>query len=231
MVFIENISALKTDFARQLEARKESEGLVLGDWCFQIGVGGYQPPDPLDIVDVVASSQVLASPEGGMRWLGRVVSSGVGATVALAASPGLLTVSGLSGIPNSAARRWLRLSGFAEGRANGTWFISRWLSATSVEIYNPLVTVDFPVAGTGSWEFREACIQYPNPRALAFQCRLLTGDANSVEVSEVGIWARVLVSPVTPSLVNQSVLYCVGHFPPFVKVPEMNANLHVCCQF
>jgi hypothetical protein len=230
VTIIQAISAVKTNLGRELDARGLTEGVLLGDWSFQLGEGGAVPLDPTSVVPVDPGAQNLVDPVGGARRLGGVISSGSGAAVAAGSEAGHLVVTGLTAMPMGLARRWLVLS---EGplKLNGCWAVVRWLSATSVEIHNPLAKdgVDLPASGLG-WELRQRCVQQPNPRAVTFDGRLLAGDDNGVEFSEVGIFCRVIRAPADPSLEGLSLLYCVAHMPPKVKIPEMVANFHVCVQ-
>ena len=225
------ISALLTDEARHLRARSETEGVLIGDWYFQVGSGGFNPLTPDEANDVDPTATALISPIGGNRFLGRLLDSNIGASVVLSANPGFLVVNGIA-LPNATSGRWLRLSGSTDPNINGTWVISQWLSASSIEICNPLATA--PDAGPLTWEFRERCVQHPNPRSAAFYSRLdvglLTADPNGVELGEVGIFGRVIRSPVDPSLLGSSVLYANCHFPSVTKVEQMRANWHIAIQ-
>ncbi len=229
MTLLAGLSAMKTDYARELEARGEAEGVELGDWSFQVGDAGFNPADPEDVTDADPSLQALESPVGGSRPLGLLVSSGGAAALALG-SGGVVTVTGLTGMPESSARRWLRFTGSGDPNVNGSWVIRRWLSATSVEIINPLLAA--PAAGV-SWEFRENCVLNPNVRAASFYCRLAPADAtvDGTELGEVGIFGRVLRAPTDPALVGAEFLYCVAHMNPVVKVPEMALSRFVTVQF
>lgn len=230
MPILQSISAVKTDFARTLDARGAAESVLLGDWSFQIGTSGYDTLDPNLAMDVDSTLQALLAPTGGQRFLGRVTVSGFGASVALTATPGIVQVNGLTGIPNSAARRWLRIFGSGSATINGTWFISQWLSATSVLVHNPLATASD--AGPLSYELREACVMRPNPQAVDFHGRVLETEANGLQLGEVGIFCRVLRAPVTePGLLGTAVLYANAHHPALSKFPEMVVNYHACCQF
>jgi hypothetical protein len=230
MTLITGLSALKTDLARKMEARAVAEGVALGDWSFQVGTGGYNPASPDQVTVADPSLQVLVAAVGGSRPLGRLVASGAGA-VLTPSGVGTVVVTGLSGIPDWSPLNWIRVTGSGDANANGTWVIRRWISATSVEIENPLQTV--LDAGPRNWEFRQACVGRPNARASSFFARLLKNDATSDghEYGEIGIFCRVLRAPTDPPLVGSPVLYCVAHHVGQVKTPDGVIDRHVVCQF
>lgn len=230
MAIIQSISAGLTDLAREYRARAETEGFLLGDWSFQVGTDGFDPVSPDEATDVDFSLQALGSPVGGTRYLGRVLSSGAGATVTpVPNSGGLVTVTGLTGIPNSIAKRWLRISGSADPNANGTWVISSFNSTTSVDISNPLL--DAADAGL-NWELREACILNPNDKAVDFHGRLEAPDAtvDDQQLGEIGIFCRILSAPTDPSLIGTTLLFANSHTPAFAKMAEMTVGYHICVQ-
>lgn len=220
-----------TDEARKMEARADAEDITLGDWHWQVGTSGFNGGDPTLATAVDPTLQALVAPVGGTRFLGRVLSSGAGATITHTTGfEGIVQVNGLSAMPSNAAHRWLRLSGSGNPAVNGTWLISKWLSATSVLICAPLVVVND--AGPLNWEFREACIFRPNPRARSFHGRLLdTGDAaDGLRLGEVGIFCRVIRSSFDPGLLGNSLLYSVAHVPARTKVPEGRLSFHCVTQ-
>jgi len=223
--------AYLTDLARMLRARREAEAMVLGDWSFQVGTFGYDTFNPTQALPVDTTLNALVAPVGGSRPLGRVLLSGTGAAVTLtgASAPGFAIVTGLVGMPATAARRWLRLSGSASPTVNGTWFIGRWLDATSVEIQAPLITADD--AGPLTWEFRGVVMLRPNPRATDFHGRVVSPDAaDGMQLSEVGIFGRVLAAPTLPTLVGNSFLYACAHHPARTLFTGATLNCHVCIQ-
>lgn len=230
MTTISALSAMKTDLARKLDARGVAEGVLLGDWTFQVGTGGYNPASPDQVTAVDPTLQALVAPVGGSRPLGRLVSSGAGASVVAGPTAGTMLVTGLSGIPVSAVMRWLRLTSSGSALVDGTWLIVEWVSATSVVVANPL---NFPSAGPANWEFREAVTGRPNERASSFFCRLLKNDATSDghEYGEIGVFCRVLRAPTDPPLVGSPVLYCVAHHVGMVKTPDGVIDRHVVSQF
>jgi hypothetical protein len=226
---IQEIDAGLTDLARELRARGEAEGVVLGDWSFQVGTDGFDPLAPDEVTDVDYSLQTLSSPVGGTRYLGRVLDTGAAASVTVL-TDGFMQVDGLAAIPANTYNRWLRVYGSADPLINGTWVISQYNSATSVTVYNPLATADD--AGPLSWELREACVLRPNDKALSFHGRLLAPDAtvDGQELGEAGVFGRVLLAPTEPGLVGSSVLFAVSHYPAYAKFAEMIANYHVAVQ-
>lgn len=231
MAIIQSISAGLTDLAREIRARTETEGFLLGDWNFQVGTDGFEGFDPTLATDVDFSLQALGSPAGGTRFLGRVLASGGAAALTpIANSGGLVDVTGLVGIPNSINKRWLRISGSGDVNANGTWVISQWISSTQVYIHNPLLTA--PDAGPLSWELREACVLNPNPRAVDFHGRLEAPDAtvDDTELGEVGVFCRILKAPSAPSLLGTTLLFANSHHPAFAKMAEMTVGYHICVQ-
>lgn len=225
-----------TLLARQIRTRARNEVIVLGDWRFQVGEDGFDPMNPDDVIPVDIEEQSLGSPIGGLRHLGLVEEdldtfapiSGASAAVAPAATAGYLTVTGLAGIPVHAGRRWLTLSGSADVGKNGLWKISRWISATSVEIYAPLaVGAD---AGPLAWELRRAVMGRPNARALSFYSRFVDTDLVGETLGEVGIFCRVLRSDTDPDLLGQTILFAVGHYPAIIKTNDMFLGRHVVVQ-
>jgi len=138
-------------------------------------------------------------------------------------------VNGLVGMTSAISRRWLRLYGSADPNINGTWVISSFLSATSVVLHNPLATL--ADVGPLGWELREACVAYPNDKAVAFHGRVEGVDvANNNQLGEVGIFGRVIRSPIEPLLLGTTLLFANAHFPARAKFAEMILNLHVCVQ-
>jgi hypothetical protein len=220
------LEALKTDLARGLDARGLAEGVMVGDWSFQVGTGGFGPA--LEATTIDPTMQSLISPVGGTRQLGYVLFSGGGASLAAGGTSGLWVVSGLA-VSGSLVGRWLRLSGSANPSVNGLWLISEAIDATSVVISNPLLTT----ADTGlAWEVRESCCLRPNGRSASFYCRLAAPDASvdGQELGEVGIFGRVLRSPSDTGLLGQTVLWAVAHHPAIIKDSEQALTHHVVVQ-
>lgn len=230
MTIIQSLSAGLTDYARELTARGLAEAVLLGDWSWQVGSYGFDPLNPDEVFPVNFALQTLNSPQGGTRYLGRVLSSGVGISVALTATPGILQVNGLPSSTVSMARKWLRISGSANPLLNGTWVVSRRLTATSIEISNPMVTT--ADAGPLSWELREACVMQPNPRALDFHGVLSSPDltVDEQELGEVGVFCRILRAPSEPGLVGLSVMFAHAHHVALAKSTEMTVGYHICIQ-
>ncbi len=230
MTLIQSVSAGLTDYARELLARGLAEAVLLGDWSFQVGTYGFDPLNPDEVFDVDFALQALNSPVGGTRYLGRVLDSGFGASVALTATPGFLQVNGLTSSTTSMARKWLRLSGSANPLLNGTWVVSARVSATSILISNPMVTT--ADAGPLSWELREAVAMNPNPRAVDYHGNIMAPDAtvDGLELGEVGIFGRVLRAPSVPLLVGTSILYAHAHHVALAKFAEMQIGYHCCVQ-
>lgn len=227
---IQSISAVLTDYARQLIARGLTEGVVLGDWSFQVGTDGFDSGDPRVAEDVDSSLQVLGAAVGGTRYLGRILSSGFGASAALTAEAGVIQINGLAGIPNAISKRWLRVSGAGSANLNGVWNIREWVSATSVRVNAPLVTaLD---AGPLGWEFREACMLQPNNKAVSFHGRLLRNDAtvDGQELGELGIFCRVIRAPGSPGLLGDSLLFANAHHPAVTKAAESVISYHCIVQ-
>jgi hypothetical protein len=223
------LSAKLTDYARTMLARGVAEGVLLGDWSFQVGTGGFDPLNPDQVTEVDSNLQALVAPVGGRRELGRVLDSGAGASIALTSTPGILQVNGLV-LPVVTAPRWLSLSGSADPNVNGLWFVSGYEGDFSpfMFISNPLV--DAPDAGPLNWELREFCMQYPNPRAVDFHGVLGDSDCNGEDLGEVGIFCRVLRAPTDSFLLGQTLMYANCHHVARVKVPESHHGLHVCVQ-
>jgi hypothetical protein len=229
MTIIQSISAGLTEYARELRARGEAEGVVMGDWSFQVGTDGFEALNPDTATAVDFTQQALSAAVGGTRYLGRVVSSGAAASTSII-SDGHVQINGLSGIAESITNKWLRISGSADTAVNGTWIIGQWVSATSVIVYNPLMTADD--AGPLSWELREACVLRPNLRAPDFHGRLLAPDAtvDGQELGQVGIFGRVIAAPTDPALLGLDVLWAVAHHPAIAKFDEMTVNYHIVIQ-
>lgn len=229
MAIIQSISALLTDTARTFNAKAMAEGLQLGDWSFQIGTAGFVVLTPDETIPVDQTQQALLAPIGGTRFLGRVLASGFGASVTMGPGAGYITINGLTGMTSAISRRWLRLYGSADPNINGTWVIAAFVSSSSVVLHNPLATL--PEVGPLGWELREACVAYPNGSAVAFHGRIEGVDvANNNELGEVGIFGRVIRSPIDPALLGTTLLFANAHFPARAKFAEMTLNLHVCVQ-
>lgn len=223
-----SIDAGLTNFARQLQARASAEGVMLGDWSFQVGTDGYDMGTPTLAEDVDPSLQVLGAPVGGSRLLGRALTSGAAATVTVLGD-GVLEVSGLVAIPSMIYRRWLSLAGSADPLLNGTWLITAWVSSTTVRIYNPLATSgDSGLA----WTLRSSVALSPNPRATAFHARLETIDAtvDGLTLGEIGIFGRVLRAPSDPGIVGNAFLFATTHHAAIVKTPGVFLTSYVCVQ-
>jgi len=223
-----DIEAGLTNLARQLRARSLTEGIVLGDWSIQFGDDGFDPMDPDEVTAIDFDAQTLGSPLGAARPLGLVIDSGAAASVTPLGG-GHVQVDGLLAIPNFTFRRWLTLSGSADPFINGTWRIGSWLSSTSVIVHAPLVEV--ADAGPLSWELRRACILRPNAGALAFYGRLPSVDPiNDAEIGEVGIFGRVLASPLDPSILGLGYLHAVAHLPSAAKIEGVVMSPRICVQ-
>lgn len=224
-----SIDAGLTDFARQLQARANAEGVMLGDWSFQVGTDGYDMGTPTLAEDVDPSLQVLGAPAGGSRLLGRALTSGAAASVTLI-SPGVFEVSGLAAIPSMIYRRWLSISGSADPLLNGTWLITSWVSATTVRIYNPLATAGD--VGPLAWTLRSSVALSPNPRATAFHARLEAVDAtvDGLTLGEIGIFGRVLRAPSDPGIVGNAFLFATTHHAAIVKAPGVFLTFFICVQ-
>jgi hypothetical protein len=225
-----SLSAVLTKVARMLSARAYTEGVVLGDWTFQCGSGGFNNLNPFDITEVDPTLQTLLSPIGDQKPLGRVRSSGSGAS-ALNLGNGLVQVEGLVGIP-ATPNRHLTISGAISPNLDGTWAIRERIDDTSVVIYAPLVT---NAGGSLDWEFRDLCIARPNDKATDFHCRLEAADAVGLEIGEVAVFARLIVAPSSPIFPlpvakGDRFLFAKAHMPPVAKSSEMALNFHVCVQ-
>lgn len=230
---IASLSAYLTDLGRKLIARGLTEGVLLGDWSFQVGSDGYDPMDPTQVLEVDPSLQALLSPIGPRLPLGLVIGNGGGASASLTSEPGVIQINGLSGIPNAVTGKYLSIYGSADPNLNGTWAIRGWIDATSVTINMPLVTA--PSAGPLTWEYRKACLFKPNDSACDFHGRLTEAQAVGTEIAEVGIFCRVLIAPTSPSFplpigVGQQLLFANSHFPPVTKDANTVINFHVCVQ-
>lgn len=227
-----SLSAYLTDMGRRLIARGPTEGLVLGDWSFQVGSGGFDPLIPTNVIEVDPSLQALLAPIGSQKPLGFLVDSGAGASVTFLGSD-TLQIDGLVAIPNAVTDKHLTISGAADPNLNGTWPIIGWLSPTSVTISNPLVTISDP--GPLNWQLRRSCLIKPNPSAADFHARLVEAEAVGQQLGEVGIFCRLLKAPASPIFplpisVGQQVLFASSHFPPISKDGMMVVNFHVCVQ-
>ena len=230
---VKPISAYLTDEARKLIARGLTEGMLLGDWSFQVGSGGYSPLDPTDVLEVDPALQALLSPVGTRRPLGRIRSSGIAASASLTAEAGVVQIDGLVDIPNAISNRYLTIVGAANDSLNGTWSIRQWLSPTSVLINAPLATE--ADAGPLVWDFRDLVTFKPNPYAVDFHGRLSDAELSGAEIAEIGIFCRLLTVPAYPIYplpmpVGTLLLFANSHFPPIIKDPDMVANFHVCVQ-
>jgi hypothetical protein len=216
--------ALKTILARQYEARGLVEGIVLGDWSFQVGTGGVAPLDPFEVVPVDNENQALEDPVGSVRRPGRIVTTGVAATITAPDSNGLCTVSGLSSIPVITGRRlWLELSG---GASDGLWQVGSTTTTTAV-VYAPLATAESGL----TWTLRQNCVLSPSPTSSDFYCSLLQNDAlDGEDLSEIGIFCRVLRSPSDISIVGDTILYAAAHSIAKVKSADSVMNFHLCTQ-
>lgn len=223
------IEAGLTDLAREYQARSEVEGLVVGDWSFQVGTDGFDPLNPSQATPVDYAQQALTAPVGGNRYLGRVLASGSGAAVTVT-SGGFIQVSGLASIPTNTGDKWLVISGSADPALNGTWVIGQYVSSTEVVCHNPLATNDD--VGPLNWELREAVVLRPNPSAMDLHGRLASTDAtvDGLELGQVGIFCRVLSAPTDLALVGSSLLWAVAHHPAQNKFSGMVLNHHICVQ-
>lgn len=222
------LDAGTTDLGRELHARSDAEGVLLGDWSIQIGTYGFDPLDPTMVLPTDYTLQALVSPLGTKIPLGLVDSSGTG-VAATVGSDGHVTLTGLTGMTPSIINKWIRISS-GSPEANGTWIVSSYIDATSVTIYNPLLTVD--EAGPLDWELRLSCILKPNDRAASYYARFPDPDpaTDGNDIGEVGLFARVIASPTDPSILGNEVLYAVAHHPAVHKSANMALSYHVVVQ-
>ena len=211
-----------------MDALSLTSPIVLGDYSFQVGTGGFDALAPETALPVDPEATGLSTPLDVRRPLGRVVSSGSGASVALV--DGKVVVSGLTGIPDRAVGKWLTLSGSASGDINGTWVINEWVSADTVVLYNPLVEADD--AGPLDWEFRTKCTVPVSETATAFHVYLPFPfpELDDNDLGEVAIFARVIHSPSIPFIAGQELLLCLVHHPSMVKHDENVISHYVCVQ-
>lgn len=221
--------ARMTSLARHLTARAQLEGIGLGDWSYQVGTGGYNLLSPLEALPIDPTEQTLSASVGGDRALGRVLVSGIGASIVPSVNPGFCDVTGLTAVPSLVTTRWLRLSGSADPNINGTWRIGVRTSASAVMIENPLVSISD--LGPLNWEIREACVLLPNGRAPDFQARVVgTDPIDDIEIGQVGVFCRVLRSPADPLLIGTPLLYARANHPPKIKTSDSAVTWHLCVQ-
>jgi hypothetical protein len=109
----------------------------------------------LDIAGTITqvSTKTLADETG---CLGGPVSGQSGAAASLTAiASGIVTVTGLTGMTTTSVGRFLETSGAATGANNGTFLITAFNSATSVDISNPSGVAPDGNNGSISWVERE----------------------------------------------------------------------------
>ena len=202
-------------------------GLVMGDWSFKVGSGGFDVLDPVEAIPVDIEATDLDTPLGGTRVLGRTVASGSGASATNLGS-GLVQINGLASVPASAVRKWLHISGSSDTGLNGLWVVRQWISATSVIVYAPLATT---VAGSLAWDLRSNCVMRPNDRSSSFQCVLPLVDAtiDGQNLGEVGIFGRVIVDPLGLST-EQSFLFAIANHAAIFKDSTTKVTHHVVVQ-
>ena len=228
MPTLNSISAGKTDYARELHARGDAERILLGDWSFQVGTDGFNPVSPDESTPVDFSQQLLSAPLGAKKPLGRDISTGAAATATVLAD-GQVQIDGLVGMVPGIKNRWLQITGGGV-LTNGTWLLTSYLSATSITVYNPLMTADD--LGPLTWTLRESCVLFPNDKAVDFFGRLPDPDptTDGNDLGQVGIFCRILAAPTDPSLIGLDVLFAVAHHGSINKFAEMALNYHICVQ-
>lgn len=200
--------ALLTERAREIRARMHLEAIVLGDWSYEVGDAGINPAEPSVPLPIDPSLQTLGNTVGS-GLLGRVVDSGAGAQLDLVG--GQVQVAG-TGLTASTITKVLSLSGSADPLINGSWGIAGYEDPNVLIIANPLVTD--PDVGPLNWELREASFSKPNERASSFHVRIPAGTLTGEQISEVGIFCRVLrAAPVALALVGQTLLYARTNIP------------------
>jgi hypothetical protein len=223
------LPSLLTDRARELQAYGLAEGLVLGDFSFQVGTGGFNLLSPLQPLLPSGSQTALLSPVGGSRPLGLEITSGVGATMSATANPGFWQVTGLTGIVPNPYQKTLVLGGSADPLVVGSWVVAQQLSPTSLLIYNPLATTG---ATALTWSYRTNAIGLANPRAPSFLARLPAPEASTdgLLLGEVGIFCRVIRAPSLPLFLGEALLYCVANHAATAKFASQALVRHVCVQ-
>jgi len=118
------------------------------------------------------------------------------------------------------------LSGFAVGRGG-------YVDANPVHI-TPIVTSNsdlddqfFPTLGT-----RKAfdLIEYPTPKTVVANCRLASTEALA-GLGELGLWAKIIHSTVSPAEINTEFLLGIAHFPLVSKNLRQAIVYRVIIQF
>lgn len=218
------MAATLTTLARKLGARALTEGVVLGDWAFQLGASEFDPLNPTVVEAVDPDAAELASPLGSPAPLGRVISSGSAATLTVLGG-GVVQVDGISGVDH-ANGRYLTVLG-------KTWLVREKLSSSSVQIYAPLVTESDE--GPLDWEFRELGILRPNSAAIDFHCRVGADEYVGEQINDIAIFSRIisvgapLLYPL-PVAVGERFLFALARRAPISKNSNMRLNFHVCVQ-
>ena len=215
------ISAALTNYARDLDALALTQTMVLGDWSYKVGTGGLTG-DPLVVLPVDTNAADLIAPVGGFRPLGRVLLSGAGAT-ATAGVNGEVTITGMAGLTGSARQRWVYV---ASGPMTGTWQVRRFVSPTSLVVFNPLFTGSTSI----SWELREKVVMPVSDTAAAYHAHINKDELNTTTFGEIAIFGRVLFAPSQQPLVGLTFMLALAHHPAKIKHVNNVINHYIAVQ-
>lgn len=216
-----SLNATLTDFAREMDAIALAEPIILGDWSAKVGTGGLDLTDPLATLPINRAASDLIAPVGGARALGRVLTTGTGAT-ATALTNGEVSLANVTS-QGSPRAKWFRVT---TGALQGTWEVRRWLSSTEAVIYAPLFTGSASV----NWELRDRVVIRLSATATAFHLHIPSASDNITTFGEIGVFGRVLYAPSRPSLVGQPFLLALAHHPAKVKASDVTLNHYLAVQ-
>jgi hypothetical protein len=187
---------------------------------FAVGQGGYQYSDPvlispIDPTQTTLIAQFFPTPQTQMLTCTVTLGSNTVSTTSTSNLRVGYAVSG-TGIPAST-------------------YISSIPSSGTFTINNAAVA---PATNPGSLQaltFTTTTqplqdIEYPTPQTCVMDCRLQQTDAVA-GLGELGVWATIIHSTVTPTEVGTSFLFAVAHFPILAKTINQITVFRVIIQF
>jgi len=128
----------------------------------------------LDIAgSLIKNSNAVLSDEPNS--LGSSVSGQSGSSLSIdSVSSGMVIISGLAGMSASSIGRFITISGADDSSNNGTFLISDYISASSVEVVNASAVFPDANSGTISWQER-------NPYSLEDDINFIRTDREAIK--------------------------------------------------